>query len=86
MAYELFITPRARKQMRKLPTDVDRRIRKQLDTLCMSPRGNALDTKKLSGRDGYRLRVGDYRVIYDIEDKKLIFVVLEAGHRKDIYQ
>jgi len=42
--------------------------------------------KKLKGRDGYRIRVGNYRVIYDIYDKELIVDIITLGHRKDIYE
>jgi len=43
-------------------------------------------SKKLKGRAGYRLRIGDYRVIYEIEDNILRVIVIDVGHRKDIYQ
>ncbi len=42
--------------------------------------------KKLKGRSGYRIRVGDYRIIYEIIDKELIIDVIAIGHRKDIYE
>ena len=44
-----------------------------------------MDIVKLKGRDGYRIRVGDYRIIYEIIDNLLIVNVIELGHRKDIY-
>ncbi len=42
--------------------------------------------KKLTGRNAYRLRVGDYRIIYTIDDGRLVVIVLEVGHRKHIYE
>jgi mRNA interferase RelE/StbE len=42
--------------------------------------------KKLKGRDGYRVRVGNYRIIYDIFDSELIVDIITLGHRKDIYE
>jgi mRNA interferase RelE/StbE len=42
--------------------------------------------KKLKGRDGYRIRVANYRIIYEIIDQQLIVEVIALGHRKDIYQ
>jgi mRNA interferase RelE/StbE len=42
--------------------------------------------KKLKGRDGFRVRVGNYRIIYDVNDKILIVDVMDIGHRKDIYR
>ena len=44
------------------------------------------DTKKLKGRDGYRIRIADYRIIYDIFDEILLVDVIDLGHRKDIYE
>lgn len=41
---------------------------------------------KLSGQDAYRVRVGDYRIIYTIEDDKLIVLVIDVGHRRDVYR
>jgi mRNA interferase RelE/StbE len=51
--------------------------------LAQTPRPQGY--KKLKGRSGYRIRVGDYRVIYEIEDEILIIQVVDVGHRKDIY-
>jgi mRNA interferase RelE/StbE len=45
-----------------------------------------LAVRKLQGRDGYRIRVGDYRIIYKIEDDVLIVLVIDVGHRRDIYE
>ncbi len=85
MAYEIFITPYARRQFKKLSVKVGRDIRHALDILAENPFANSNDVKKLKGRDGYRLRVGNYRIIYELENDKLIIHVLEVGHRKDVY-
>jgi mRNA interferase RelE/StbE len=42
--------------------------------------------KKLKGRDAYRIRIGDYRAIYEIQDQKLILTVITIGHRKNVYE
>lgn len=85
MSYELFITPSARKQLKKLPTKMQQAIREKLDGLCVAPFAGSLDTKKLKGREGYRLRVGVYRVIYELDGNRLVLSVVEVGHRQNIY-
>jgi mRNA interferase RelE/StbE len=85
MSYELQLTSHARKALKALPKEAQKRIRAKLNILCKSPRGRALDIKKLKGSIYYRLRVGDYRVIYDIIDDTLVIKVVDTGHRKNIY-
>ena len=58
-------------------------IKSAIYSLADDPRPQGY--KKLKGRSGYRIRVGDYRVIYDIIDKELIVDIVTLGHRKDIY-
>lgn len=86
MRYQLVITPRARKDLRVLPSSVQKRIRAALEKLAENPFAAGLDVKKLKGQSYYRIRVGDYRVIYDLQTRTLVILVLEAGHRKEIYQ
>ncbi len=57
---------------------------KAISNLASNPRPDGY--KKLMGRPGYRIRIGDYRVIYKIEDKILIVFVIDIGHRKNIYE
>lgn len=85
MTYEIFITAYARRQLKKLPINIARDIRCALDFLAKNPFADSIDVKKLHGRGGYRLRVGNYRVIYELENSKLIIHILEVAHRKDIY-
>jgi len=59
-------------------------IKQAIYNLADNPRPNGY--KKLKGRDSYRIRVADYRIIYDIEDGLLQIRVLDLGHRKDIYE
>jgi mRNA interferase RelE/StbE len=59
-------------------------IKKQIYDLADNPRPHGY--KKLKGREGYRIRVGDYRVIYEIFDGVLVVEVVDLGHRKDIYE
>ncbi len=82
--YEIFILKRAIKEMGSLPEDAYRRIRDEILSLKFNPRPKGC--KKLSGRDGWRIRVGDYRIIYEIDDKNKKVTVLHIGHRKYVYK
>ncbi len=81
--YQLVIDCYAQKQLGKIPPPHFNRIVKEINGLSNNPRPSGC--KKLKGRPGYRIRIGDYRVIYNIEDKILTVFVIEIGHRKNIY-
>ncbi len=81
--YQLVIDRYAQKQLGKIPPPHFNRIIKAIDELADNPR--PVGYKKLRGRPGYRIRIGDYRVIYKIEDKIFTVFVVEIGNRKDIY-
>lgn len=83
MAYEVLILPRAQKELANLPKQNYARVRDLISTLANNPRPTGC--KKLTGREGWRLRSGDYRVIYQIDDQHERVIVLDVGHRKDIY-
>lgn len=80
--YSLFFTEKAARQIEGLEQDVRERILSVLERIRVRPQAFV---KRLVGRKFYRLRVGDYRVIVDIEHGRLLVVVLEVGHRKNIY-
>jgi mRNA interferase RelE/StbE len=82
MSYKITFTDTSRKQFRKLEKDVQERIIKALERIRIRPENFV---KKLVGDPGYRLRVGDYRVILDIQKSELIILVIKIGHRKNIY-
>lgn len=84
MPYRVIITPRAEKQLSKLIVVNQRRIVARLESLGNNPRPSG--AIKLSGTDGWRLRVGDYRVLYEIRDTELIVLVVKIGDRKDVYR
>ncbi len=86
MSYELNFTKSAQKSLNDLPEKTRQRIRKALEKLTATPQAASLDVKKLSGQSYYRLRVGDYRIIYDLQHHALVVLVLEVGHRREIYQ
>ncbi|MEH2416720.1 type II toxin-antitoxin system RelE family toxin [Nostoc sp.] len=85
MSYEVKFSKGAKKQFRKLPLDVQERIQTKINELAIEPRQNGV--KKLQGDDNsYRVRVGDYRVIYELDDDVLIVTVIKIGHRSEIYK
>ncbi len=83
MSYEIIFTDTSRKQFRKLEKDLQERIIKALERIRIRPEAHV---KKLVGDPGYRLRVGEYRVIIEIEKDELIILVIKMGHRKNIYK
>jgi mRNA interferase RelE/StbE len=85
MAYKIEIKPSAVKSLSKIPRPHRRRIAKRIDGLAEDPRPK--DSKKLSGeQDLHRIRVGDYRIIYQVEDDVLIVLVVRIGSRGDVYR
>lgn len=84
MKYEVRIIPAAEKEMDKLPTAVHARVSQRIISLEDNPRPRG--TKKLSGREEYRLRVSDYRILYIIDDKGRSVTVFAVGHRREVYR
>lgn len=70
----------------KLPADARQRIQEALRQLAADVDTARLDIKALQGRDGFRLRVGKWRVIYHRDDNAMIILVVDAGSRGDIYK
>ncbi|MGB3757889.1 MAG: type II toxin-antitoxin system RelE/ParE family toxin [Rivularia sp. (in: cyanobacteria)] len=85
MTYSVDFSKIARKQFQKLPLDVQERIQTKINELVIEPRPNGV--KKLQGEENsYRIRVGDYRVIYDIFDDTLLVTVIRVKHRSQVYR
>ncbi|WP_446810573.1 type II toxin-antitoxin system RelE family toxin [Methylomonas sp. 2BW1-5-20] len=85
MTYSVAFKASAEKAFSKLPKDVQKRIYIAAQELAQNPR--PLGHKKLHGvADLYRIRVGDYRIVYTIEDQRLKILVVAIGHRRDIYR
>jgi mRNA interferase RelE/StbE len=70
--------------MARLPTEVQSRIAESLQSLSEEPRPPG--SRKLQGRGGWRIRVSDYRAIYEIDDEAREVLVVAVGHRRDIYR
>ena len=84
MSYQVLILRRAQKALADLPKGDYERVRDAVATLAASPRPTG--SKKLVGRNGWRIREDDYRVIYEVDDGNRQVTVLDIGHRRDIYQ
>lgn len=84
MSYRVIIPASAERELDKLAPDMRRRILKHILALAQDPRPYGY--LKMHGADTYRIRVGDYRVVYSIEDAIRIVTVIEVGHRRDIYR
>lgn len=85
MTYSIDFSKVARKQFKKLPLDVQVRIQNKINELAIEPRPNGV--KKLQAEENsYRIRVGDYRVIYDIFDNVLLVTVIRVKHRSQVYR
>ena len=83
MSYALLILRRAQKELANLDKSEYERVRDATALLAKNPRPN--NCKKLVGREGWRIRIGNYRVIYEIDDLKQTVTILHIGHRRDIY-
>lgn len=86
MSYEIEYHPKAQKGFLALPAKAQRRLAQVIDALAENPR--PVGCKKLGGKlaDLYRVRSGNYRVVYQLKDKKLIIYLLRIGKRGDIYK
>ena len=73
------------KSLAKLPANWQERIVEKIKEVAVNPYAPNSNLKKLQGREGYRLRVGDWRVIYELHDDALVMLVLEVGPRGGIY-
>jgi mRNA interferase RelE/StbE len=83
LKYTVVITQSVRKYLKKLPDKLADRLESEMLKLEINPR--PIGYIKLKGRNGCRIKSGNYRIIYEIEDKILKVTVIEAGDRKDIY-
>ncbi len=85
MTYHIEFVKQAAKQLKTLSNEEQQRIKIKIDVLANDPRPDGV--VKLTGEDNlYRIRVGNYRIIYSIQDNQLLVLVLKIGHRRDVYQ
>ena len=83
--YEVVRTKRFRRALAQLPANWQKRIMAKIREVAANPYSPNNNLTKLQGRDGYRLRVGDWRIIYELEDERLVMLLLEVGSRGGIY-
>jgi len=84
MTYRILIVTRASRELGDLPADVRDKVSREVRALSDEPRPS--DSRKLRSREGWRIRVGAYRVIYEIDDTERAITVLHIGHRRDVYR
>lgn len=82
-AYRIELRPAAVRALGKLDPQIRRRVQGAIALLAQDPRPPG--ARALQGRPGLRVRVGDYRIIYAVEDNVLLVVVVRLGHRRDVY-
>jgi mRNA interferase RelE/StbE len=83
-SYRLLVKPSAVSEIEALPRQDRLRIVAKISSLAREPRPRACE--KLSGREQYRFRQGDYRILYEIQDLDLVVVVVKVGHRREVYR
>ena len=84
--YKIIIKKEAAKSLNKIPCNVAKSIREKLEAIAVNPYADHPNAKKLQGRDGYRLRVGNWRVIYEMQEDKLVILVLRVAPRGEVYR
>ena len=82
--YEVRLHPAAARQYRRLQGPLRDRARTAIDALGAEPR--PVGAIKLAGRDDYRIRVGDYRVVYAVDDAERLVIVARIAHRREVYR
>jgi mRNA interferase RelE/StbE len=84
--YQIEFLSYARKELTSLPRGAQERIGKKIDSLSINPRPHGVE--KFEGKRGsfYRLRVGDYRILYGIQDEILLILVIKVGHRREVFR
>ena len=83
--YKIIIKKEAAKSLNRLPRNPAKTIREKIEAIAANPYAEHPNAKKLQGREGYRLRVGDWRVIYEIQDDQLVILVLKIAPRGEVY-
>ena len=85
MRYEVTLAPAAARQLRKFDPHVRRRVQAAIEVLAEDPRPPAA-TRLVGGAGEWRVRTGDYRIVCEIQQDQLLVLVLNVGHRREIYQ
>jgi mRNA interferase RelE/StbE len=83
--YAITFTKQASRTLRKMPRNVADLVRSKIDEIAIDPYAQHNNVTKLTGREGYRLRVGDWRVLYELHDNQLVMLVVKIGPRGSVY-
>ena len=84
MTYTIAILRRAQRELQRLPHEDYERVRDAIRALAQNPRPTGC--LALRGRAGWRIRIGNYRVVYEINDVQHVVTILHVGHRRDVYR
>jgi mRNA interferase RelE/StbE len=84
--YTVTILPAALRTIQSLPRNLRERIRDKIDSLAENPRPHGIKSLQGSQKGHLRLRVGDYRILYRVEDDRLLVLVVAVGHRREVYR
>ena len=84
--YKIIFTTQAAKSLLKMPRNNANLIREKLAQVAIDPFASIPNAKKLQGRPGYRLRVGDWRVIYEINKDEIVIIVMKIAPRNEVYR
>jgi len=84
--YKISYSKEAEKSLLRMPRNAAKLIREKLDVIAVNPYTDHPNAKKLQGREGYRLRVGDWRVVYKIQNEQLIIIVMKIASRGEVYK
>jgi mRNA interferase RelE/StbE len=82
-SYKIYFRKSAAKELGKIPNPEVQKVIQRIESLAIDPR--PIGCEKLTGKEFYRIRKGNYRIIYSIQDDELTIWVVKIGHRKDIY-
>ena len=86
-AFSVEFTRSAEKEFAKLSVKIRGRISEAINVLAQNPYSELLKTKKLKGADDlYRIRVGDYRVVYSVRNETLVVIIIKIGNRREVYR
>lgn len=85
--YTIEFVKSARKEFERLPVKVRGRVVEALQLLAQNPYSELLKVKKLKdAQDLFRIRIGDYRVLYELQNEQLLVLVIKVGHRREVYR
>lgn len=87
-SHNIEFTKSAKKEFDRLSKPVQKRVVRSLQLLQSDPYSDLLPIKRLQGSQEklYRLRIGDYRIVYEVQDTRLLVIVIKIGHRRDVYR